>query len=172
MQYWLDDTYFHQPHIVVVGSLVMFTENVSLPKGAVNGVTAIVTSTNLAMNQNVTSITVQITNIGKQMILKQSTFEHVYTFGKKFYKSGFPLVLAYAMTVNKSLGATISTNVVVDIRNAYAPGLTYVMLSRATNRSNLKIKKGDYYHRTSNVPCTLSEASSSNPLPGTFEKEP
>ena len=85
MKYWLDDAHFHQLHIVAVGALVMFTENVSLPKGAVNGATATVTSTNLDTNQNVTSITVQITNTGKQMILKRSTFEHVYTFGKKFY---------------------------------------------------------------------------------------
>jgi ATP-dependent DNA helicase PIF1 len=64
----------------------------------------------------------------------------MYTFDKKFYKSGFPIVLAYAMIGHKSQGATISTNVVVDIRNAFAPGLTYVMLSKVTNRKNLKIK--------------------------------
>jgi ATP-dependent exoDNAse (exonuclease V) alpha subunit len=140
MQYWLDDARFIQLHIVAIGALVMFTENVSISKGAVNGATAIVTSINLDTNQNVTNIIVQITNTGKQMIVKRSTFEHVYTFGKKFYKSGFPIVLAYAMTGHKSQGATISTNVVVDIRNAFAPGLTYVMLSRVTNRTNLKIK--------------------------------
>ena len=98
MQYWLDDAHFHQLHNVVVGAFVMFTKNISLPKGVVNGATATVTSTNLDTNQNVTSITVQITNTGKQMILKRSTFEHGYIFGKKFYKSGFPIVLAYAMT--------------------------------------------------------------------------
>ena len=52
------------------------------------------------------------------------------------------------MIGHKSQGATISTNVVVDIRNAFAPGLTYVMLSRVTNRANLKIK-GRLLHRTS-----------------------
>ena len=44
------------------------------------------------------------------------------------------------MTGHKSQGATMSTNVVVDIHNAFALGLTYVMLSRVTNRTNLKIK--------------------------------
>ena len=140
MQYWLDDAYFIQLRIVAIDALVMFTENVSMSKGAVNGGTAIVTSMNLDINQNVTSIFGQITNTRKQMILKRSTFEHVYTFGNFFYKSGFFIVLAYAMTGHKSQGATISTNVVVDIHNAFAPGLTYVMLSRITYRTNLKIK--------------------------------
>ena len=94
------------------------------------------------------------------MIVKRSTFEHVYTFGKKFYKYGFPIALAYAMTGYKSQGATISTNMVVNIRNAFAPRLTYVMLSRVTNRTNLKIKGRllpfDF------MPCKVSESSSSN----------
>ena len=98
MQYWLDDARFIQLHIIAIGALVMFTENVSISKGVVNGATAIVTSVNFDTNQNVTSIIVQITNTGKQMIVKRSTFKHVYTFGKKFYKSGFLIVLTYAMT--------------------------------------------------------------------------
>ena len=53
----------------------------------------------------------------------------------------FPIVLAYAMTGHKSQGATISNKVIVHIRNAFAPGLTYVMLSRTTNRQNLNIVK-------------------------------
>ena len=97
-QYWLDDARFIQLHIIAIGAFVMFTENVNSSKGVVNGATAIVTSVNLDTNQNVKNIIVQITNIGKQMIVKQSTFEHVYTFGKKIYKSGFSIVLAYAMT--------------------------------------------------------------------------
>ena len=47
MQYWLDDAHFHQLHIVVVGALVMFTENMSLLKRAVNRATATVTSTKI-----------------------------------------------------------------------------------------------------------------------------
>ena len=70
MQYWLDDPHFLQLHIIAIGALVMFTENVSISKGAVNGATAIVTSINLDTNQNVTSIIVQITNTGKQIIVK------------------------------------------------------------------------------------------------------
>ena len=93
IEYWLDDAHFIQLHIVGIRALVMFTENVSISKGVVNGATAIVTSINLDMNQNVTSIIVQITNIRKKMILKRSTFEHVYTFGKNSTKVDFSLCL-------------------------------------------------------------------------------
>ena len=154
MQHWLDDLHFDQIHLVAVGALVMFTENVSLAKGAVNGATATVKNINVDNAQKVTSIAVEVKNTSKHMLLKRTTFQHVYTFGKKFYKSGFPIVLAYAMTGHKSQGATISTNVVVDIRNVFVPGLTYVMLSRVTNRQNLKIK--GRLSPSHFVPCYLS----------------
>ena len=43
------------------------------------------------------------------------------------------------MTSYKSQGAIISTKVIVNIRNTFAPGLSYVMLSRTTNKKNLNI---------------------------------
>ena len=140
MQYWLDDPHFDHIHLVTVGALVMFIENVSLAKGAVYGATATVKGINVDIAQKVTSIAVEVKNTSKHMLLKRTTFQHMYTFGKNFYKSGFPVLLAYTMIGHKSQGATISTNVVVDIRNVFAPGLTYVMLSRVTNQKNLKIK--------------------------------
>ena len=53
----------------------------------------------------------------------------------QFYKNGFPIVLLYARTWHKLQNDTISTDVVVDIHNAFALGLTYVMLSRLLNRT-------------------------------------
>jgi hypothetical protein len=37
--------------------------------------------------------------------------------------------LVYAISNHKSEGATIASNVLVDIRNAFSPRLTYVILS-------------------------------------------
>lgn len=65
IQYWLDDACFIQLHIITIGTLVMFTENVSSSKRVVNGTTAIVTSINFDTNQNITNIINQITNVGK-----------------------------------------------------------------------------------------------------------
>lgn len=60
-------------------------------------------------------------------------------------------------------GVTISTNVVVDICNAFALKLIYVMLLRVTNQRNLKIKKGksQYYF----IMCELLQNFVSNPHP-------
>jgi ATP-dependent exoDNAse (exonuclease V) alpha subunit len=63
------------------------------------------------------------------MKLKRQTFQHIYTYEAYYYKASFPIVLAYAITGHKSQGATIATNVLIDIRNAFSPGLTYVMSS-------------------------------------------
>jgi ATP-dependent DNA helicase PIF1 len=41
--------------------------------------------------------------------------------------------LAYAIIGHKSQGTTISSKVIIDIKKTFAPGLTYVMLSRVTN---------------------------------------
>ncbi len=47
--------------------------------------------------------------------------------------------LAYAITGHKSQGTTISSKVIMGIKKTFALGLTYVMLSRVTNRMFLKI---------------------------------
>ena len=56
-----------------------------------------------------------------------------------FYKSTFSLSLAYAMIGHKCHGATICSKVLVDVHKAFIPGLTYIMLSRVTERRDVKI---------------------------------
>ena len=48
-------------------------------------------------------------------------------------------MLGYAMTGHKSQGATLDHDTIVDMRVAFVPGMLYVMLSRVTQRSKLKI---------------------------------
>jgi hypothetical protein len=48
-------------------------------------------------------------------------------------------MLSYAIIGHKSQGATISSKVIIHIREYFAWGLVYVMLSRVTSRKNLKI---------------------------------
>ena len=61
------------------------------------------------------------------------------------------------MTGHKSQGATLSTKIIVDIQNAFAPGLTYVMLSRTTNRQNLKIVRKLLH--LDFIPCPLLDTT-------------
>ena len=60
---WLKDSKFDQLHHVVVGALVMFTSNVNVAKGVVNGATATVTSVHRDTHGVVTIIGVQLITI-------------------------------------------------------------------------------------------------------------
>ena len=57
----------------------------------------------------------------------------------RILKCTFPCALGYAMTGHKSQGATFDMDTIVDMREAFTPGLLYVMLSRVTQRSKLRI---------------------------------
>jgi len=72
------------------------------------------------------------------MILKKHTFQHKYTYNAYYYKTLFPITLAYVITSHKSQGVTINSKIIIDMKEAFAPGLTYVMLLRVTNGKNLK----------------------------------
>ncbi len=47
--------------------------------------------------------------------------------------------MAYAIIGHKAQGATITSKVFIDVRDSFAIGLTYVMLSKVTNHANLMI---------------------------------
>ena len=154
---WLNDTRFDQLYHVVVGALVMFTSNINIAKGVVNGATATVTSVHTDNHGVFTTIGVQVIGNSTNIILKRHNFKHKYIYEQYYYKTSFPIVLAYAMTGHKSQGATISSKVIVHIRNAFALGLTYVMLSRTTNRQNLKIVRKlqpSYF-----IPCSFFDTT-------------
>ncbi len=48
-------------------------------------------------------------------------------------------MLDYVIIGHKSQGAMISSKVMIHVRESFAQGLVYVMLSRVTSRKNLKI---------------------------------
>jgi hypothetical protein len=51
-----------------------------------------------------------------------------YTYEFIFYKVKFPILLGYATIGHKVHQATISNKGVINVRNSFALGLTYVML--------------------------------------------
>jgi ATP-dependent DNA helicase PIF1 len=139
IQPWLNNKSFNHIHTVDVGALVMFTNNINIQKGVVNSAIATITSIIFYTKNNVTTIGVQLTTNFIKMVLKKHTFQHKYTYDGYYYKATFLITSTYAITRHKSQGATISSKVIIDIKEAFAPGLTYVMLSRVTNKKNLKI---------------------------------
>jgi ATP-dependent exoDNAse (exonuclease V) alpha subunit len=85
-------------------------------------------------------ITIMLDHSRLQLKVKKHTIIFNYTSKGRFYKLTFPLALAYAMTGHKSQGLTNSSKVLVDIQiNAFALGLTYVILSRVIKQKYLTI---------------------------------
>ena len=66
---WLSGTRFNHIETIVVGCLIMFTENVSISKGAVNGTTTTVHEIEYSSDSKVTSIIVQLTDTKIKMKL-------------------------------------------------------------------------------------------------------
>jgi ATP-dependent DNA helicase PIF1 len=118
---------------VTLRTLVMLTENIDLKVGAANGTTGIVTKLEFDSENNVCSIFVALNSSGYVQIVRKKSIQNKYDSQGHFYKASFPLMLGYAIIGHKSQGATISSKVVIHIRESFARGLVYVMLSRVTS---------------------------------------
>jgi hypothetical protein len=119
----------------------MFTKNESISKEAVNVTTAMVHEIDCSTNSMVISITLQLIDTNIKLKLKRQTFQHGYLNVAYYYKASFSIVLAYAIINHNTQGATIASNILIDIQNAFFPRLIYVMLSRLIDQRNLKIRR-------------------------------
>jgi ATP-dependent DNA helicase PIF1 len=135
---WLNDSNFDHIKYIAIGAIVMLTKNINISKAIVNGAIAIITSIEFDNNKIIINITIKIHNSNTFIKLKIQTLQHKYTYKAYYYKTSFPIVQAYAITSYKAQGATIKSKVILDIKNSFA--LTYVMLSRVINHSDLMIR--------------------------------
>ncbi|KAK9834758.1 hypothetical protein WJX74_009644 [Apatococcus lobatus] len=135
---WCKERHFHELPCVAVGCKVMLNENLDIEKGAVNGATATVLSLHSHRNE-LHKILVRFDHNGQEYAITRTRFKTYVLDRQRFFKRAFPLTLAYAFTVHKAQGATLPGGAILYIREAFTPGLTYVALSRVTNRSNLHI---------------------------------
>jgi ATP-dependent exoDNAse (exonuclease V) alpha subunit len=129
---WIEDPKFNQLKKVVVGALVMILDNINIEKGVNNGAMGKVEAIHFKEDTNVEGITIGMLESGYKTKLKKGKTKFNYTYTGKYFKSTFLLALAYAMTGHKAQGATVAAKVIIDIREAFTPGLTYVLLSRVT----------------------------------------
>lgn len=136
---WISDSKFHQLTHIAIGCRVLLTENVDISSQAANGSGGEVHD--LLFDENdLSTIIVKLHSNGKLVRIVRSCTKYKRIKNLISYqKSTFPLMLGYSMTGHKSQGCTLIGKVLVVLTEAFAPGLTYVMLSRVTNRKNLKI---------------------------------
>ena len=143
-----------------VGVSIMVTNNIDVSNGLTNGARG--TVTNIITDQNQQKIQAILVQFGNEAIgedaKKKSKYKHInkdtvliveseVSFPVKGTKSfnvnrrQFPLMLAWAVTINKCQGLTLS-KIVVDMspeKGTYQPGQAYVAFSRVRELSKLHI---------------------------------
>jgi hypothetical protein len=115
------------------GSRIMLRRNLDVNLGLVNGAIGTVTDFVTMPNDDsqVLKIKIKFDNIAHEQYIDR--FIADYEFQKRFYvsRSQFPLSLAWAITIHKSQGLSLSA-VMLDLgSNIFEPGMAYVALSRA-----------------------------------------
>lgn len=133
---WLEDDRFHTIKEAIIGAPVICVA--ALGPSKPNGSTGVIVSFKEGTDGAITQIVVAM-ETGGEVKFTRTESKDMWIDGRKFTKKGFPLALAYAVTGHKIQGATITTKMFVWMREAFVPGLLYVMLSRVTERSLLHV---------------------------------
>ena len=162
----INETPFLRVLNLKVNSRIMLTYNISIQNGLVNGETGIITGFILDKKENVSHIVIKFDNpnvslpdqllrLQKQHKLSQnhipvSKISFKYSLGKANKKHSatvtiiqFPLNLAWATTIHKYQGQTVSppSKLVVDLESVFAPGQAYVALGRVQSLKQLYISQ-------------------------------
>jgi hypothetical protein len=116
-----------------IGSRIMLRRNLDVNLGLVNGALGSVTDfvAISSDDESVLKIKIKFDNIEKEQYIDR--FIADYEYQKRVYisRSQFPLSLAWAITIHKSQGLSLSA-VMLDLGpDIFEPGMAYVALSRA-----------------------------------------
>ena len=131
-KYLLTNNLFYSVLDLKVGTKVMCIVNLDLEAGICNGSTGIVKEIQLQDK----SVKVAFDN-GLTKLIKPHSFESENIPGLRIKQ--YPLILAWAITIHKSQGATLD-NAMIDIgRNIFESGQVYVALSRVKSLDGLYI---------------------------------
>lgn len=126
-----------------VGCQVMLTVNMNLDEGLVNGLTGIISG----FENGLPILCVPdplAPNSGKMKYVKIETWTWAPDHPRYILKRvQIPLILAWAITVHRSQGATLSS-ARADLKEAFGPGMAYVILSRIKTLSGLYLEGINY----------------------------
>lgn len=116
-----------------VGARVMLRANVSVEDGLVNGACGVVA----ALGRHAVAVDF---DSGRRVDIQRARFTADVPRGdgtpRECVRVQIPLILAWAISIHKSQGATLA-RCEVDLRRAWAAGQVYVALSRAATREGL-----------------------------------
>ncbi|CAH9068975.1 unnamed protein product [Cuscuta epithymum] len=131
-----------------VGTPVMLLRNIDHSMGLCNGTRLILTRLGDHVLEG--RILTGVSAGQKVLIPRLSLTPSDTSLPFKFHRRQYPLMVSYAMTINKSQGQSLSRVGLLLKKPVFTHGQLYVAVSRVTNRSGLKILIVDDHEGTTN----------------------
>ncbi|KAI7943397.1 hypothetical protein MJO29_013241 [Puccinia striiformis f. sp. tritici] len=125
-----------------LGMPVVVLRNLYIKKGVCNGTRMVLTYVGMG---SVEGKLVSGPFRGETIMIPKIKLHHKGSMksGLSFFRHQFPLAPAYAMSINKSQGQTLSCVGIMLKNSCFAHGQLYVALSRVTEKKNLMVCKVD-----------------------------
>ncbi|CAH9100410.1 unnamed protein product [Cuscuta epithymum] len=138
----------HQLHLKV-GTPVMLMRNIDHSQGLCNGTRMVITR--LGNHILEAKVLTGISAGQKVLIPRMSLTPSDVRLPFKFQRRQFPIIVSYAMTINKSQGQSLSKVGLFLRKPVFSHGQLYVALSRVTDPRGLKILICDKEGRSTNI---------------------
>ncbi|XP_057760736.1 uncharacterized protein LOC130981132 [Arachis stenosperma] len=142
------------PHKLVlkVGAPVMLLRNIDQTNGLCNGTRMQVKR---MRNHVIECKTLTGNKAGSiVLILRLNLIPNNETLPVRFQRRQFPIIMSFAMTINKSYGQTLLKVGIYLPRPVFTHGQLYVALSRVTSKDGLRVLLQDHGHLEDN--CTMN----------------
>ncbi|RYR23742.1 hypothetical protein Ahy_B02g057233 [Arachis hypogaea] len=142
------------PHklVVKVGAPVMLMRNIDQTNGLYN-------ETRMQVRRMENHVIEYKTLTGNKvgsivLIPRLNLIPNNETLPVRFQRRQFPIIMSFAMTINKSQGQTLSKVGIYLSRPVFTHGQLYVALSRVTSKDGMRVLLQDHRHLEDN--CTMN----------------